>query len=71
MESEGSVDMLTLGLEAEDRLGVDMLTVGLLMVCNAKIAIYLSENPKKRNADVSQRSISVSYIQRTAAESLS
>ena len=36
LESEGSVDMLTLGLEAEDRLGVDMLTVGFLMVCNAK-----------------------------------
>ena len=34
LESEGSVDMLT--LEAEDRLGVAMLTVGLLMICNAK-----------------------------------
>ena len=36
LEAEGSVDMLTVGLEAEDRVGVDMLAVGLLMVCNAK-----------------------------------
>ena len=40
LESEWSVDMLT--LEPEDRLGVAMLTVGLLMICDAKTC-YLTD----------------------------